>query len=125
MPALVPRKPVLIVEDNEDVQLALATFLESKGYATACADNGAEALALLRADAVDPCMILLDLNMPVMDGRQFRQVQRQDPRFADLPVVVYSGTADVKQTARTLDVPHYFQKPLNLDALVALVQRYC
>lgn len=73
----------------------------------------------------EPCLILLDLHMPVMDGKEFRKVQRQDPKLAALPVVVYSGVTEVEREARTLNVPHYFQKPLNLDALVGLVQQYC
>ncbi len=100
-------------------------LLEARGYSTACAENGAAALALLRNDAVDPCVILLDLSMPVMDGASFRREQQNDPKLSGLPVVLYSGVADPGNEARTLDVPHYFKKPLDLDKLAALVASYC
>lgn len=63
--------------------------------------------------------------MPVMDGMEFRRVQRQDPKLAEVPVVVYSGVAELEREAKALDVPHYLNKPLNLDALVGLVHQYC
>lgn len=120
-----PQKTILVVDDNEDVRFALTTLLETKGYATACATNGADALTLLRQHTVEPCLILLDLCMPVMDGTEFREAQRRDSQLAILPVVIYSGVADLQQQASALDVPHYFNKPLNLDALVGLVHQYC
>jgi CheY-like chemotaxis protein len=98
---------------------------EAHGYPTTCADNGATALDLLRNDHVDPCLILLDLSMPVMSGAMFRRAQRQDPALADLPVIVYSGVAEAESGAHDLDVPYYFKKPLDLDRLVELVHRYC
>jgi len=119
------RKPVLVVDDNEDVRDALTDLLEINGYATACAANGADALTLLKQGTVEPCLILLDLNMPVMDGTEFRRQQRQDSTIAGVPVVVYSGVADIRQQAAYLNVPHYFQKPIDLDALVGLVEQHC
>ena len=118
-------KPILIVDDNEDIREALATLLETHGYATVCADNGATALDLLRNDCIDPCLVLLDFSMPVMDGAAFRRVQQSDPELAGLPVVLYSGIADPAAEAVALNVPHYFRKPLDLDQLVAVVQRHC
>ena len=117
--------PVLIVDDNEDIRGALAMVLEQHGYSTAEADNGAVALAMLQRDHVAPCLILLDLNMPVMSGVEFRHCQERDPALADIPVVIYSGTDDVRSVAQSLNIPHYFQKPLNLDALVGLVRQHC
>ncbi len=118
-------KPVLIVDDNDDIREALSLLLEARGYPTVCADNGATALALLRNDRIDPCLILLDLSMPVMDGATFRREQQHDPGLSRLPVVLYSGVADPAREAATLDVPHYFMKPLNLDKLVGVVASYC
>jgi CheY-like chemotaxis protein len=117
-------KPVLIVDDNDDIREALALLLEARGFPTICADNGATALDLLRNGRVDPCLILLDLSMPVMDGATFRREQQHDPELSRLPVVLYSGVADPRAAA-TLDVAHYFMKPLNLDKLVGVVASYC
>jgi CheY-like chemotaxis protein len=125
LPAVQAPRPVLIVDDNEDIREALSTLLESRGYSTVCADNGASALALLRNDAIDPCVILLDLSMPVMDGATFRREQQNDPKLSGLPVVLYSGVADPGSEARTLNVAHYFKKPLDVDKLAGLVASYC
>jgi CheY-like chemotaxis protein len=118
-------KPVLIVDDNPDIREALSALLETRGFATVCADNGATALALLRNHRVDPCVILLDLSMPVMDGASFRREQQHDPELSRLPVVLYSGIADPAREAAALGVEHYFMKPLNLEKLVTVVASHC
>ena len=119
-----PRPSVLVVDDNDDLRDALSCLLEQEGFAVEGADNGVHALEHLRS-GVRPCLILLDLHMPVMDGFEFRSIQREDPTLTSIPVVIYSGAADLASDAEKLDVPNYFQKPLNLDALVALVHRFC
>jgi CheY-like chemotaxis protein len=118
-------KPVLIVDDNDDIREALSALLELRGFTTVCADNGATALRLLRDDRVDPCLILLDLSMPVMDGASFRREQQHDPELSRLPVVLYSGIADPARQATELGVEHYFMKPLNLEKLAAVVASHC
>jgi CheY-like chemotaxis protein len=118
-------KPVLIVDDNEDIREALSAMLEVRGYETICADNGATALALLRSHHIEPCLILLDLSMPVMDGATFRKEQQQDAALSGLPVVLYSGICDPTSEAEALGVRHYFKKPLDLEKLVAIVATHC
>lgn len=120
-----PKHTVLVVDDNEDIRMALQELLESEGYATAAAENGDAALRWLHEDHPRPCMILLDYNMPVMDGPTFRKQQQADPSLADVPVILYSGADDIRRRAHALDVMHVFQKPLNLNSLVDLVRRYC
>lgn len=116
---------VMVVDDNEDIRVALQELLASEGYESAAAGNGEEALALLRQEQLTPCMILLDHNMPVMDGPTFRKFQQADPALADIPVILYSGGEDLRRRAHALDVLHVFQEPLDLNALVDLVRRYC
>lgn len=116
---------VLVVDDNEDIRMALQELLESEGYRTAAAENGEIALTLLTREHLRPCMILLDYDMPVMDGPTFRKRQQADPALADIPVILYSGADDIRRRAHALDVMHVFQKPLNLNSLVDLVRRYC
>lgn len=116
---------VMVVDDNEDIRMALQEILESEGYRTAAAENGEVALAMLTEEHLKPSMILLDYNMPVMDGPTFRRRQQANPALADIPVILYSGAEDIRRRAHALDVMHVFQKPLNLNALVELVRRYC
>ena len=74
---------ILVVEDDHDIQSALASILREEGLHVATASDGAEALALLR-QGLRPAVILLDLMMPVMNGAEFRAAQLQDPELAEL-----------------------------------------
>ncbi len=114
---------VLLVDDDVDILEALAMALEAAGYATLAAHNGMEALALLRS-GVRPCVILLDLMMPIMSGWAFREEQLRDPELASLPVVVLTGDGKVAQKAASLEVATYLKKPFELDALLAVVRRH-
>jgi len=111
---------ILIVEDDEDVREAMVAFLEMKGYAVASACNGREALDYLR-DAPAPDLIITDLAMPVMDGRQFRREQLKDARIAAIPMLVITAMAD-----RThIDASEILLKPVDADILLTAVSRHC
>jgi CheY-like chemotaxis protein len=90
--------------------------LEWEGYQVACAADGREALDRLRGGE-RPSVILLDVAMPVLDGRKFRQEQGQDPALAPIPVVVISGV----ETAASVQAAAHVRKPFApgqlLDAL--------
>ena len=115
---------VLIVDDDFEIRETLGQILEDEGYAVAGAANGMEALSFLRADN-HPCVILLDLMMPVMNGWQFATEQKRDPGLAKIPVVVISAVGDAEQKARTLGAVEVLRKPIDLDQLLATVGRYC
>src|SRR5437879_4611456 len=85
-----PNQCVLVVEDDADVRETLAELLEAAGYQVAGAANGWQALGYLQW-ARPPGLILLDLMMPVMDGHQFRQRQRQEPVLASIQLAVVSA----------------------------------
>ena len=89
------------------------------------APNGAAALDELRAAERAPCMILLDMMMPVMDGREFRAQQREDPSLREIPVVVLSAHADAASYAAQMDAEGYLRKPIDLRALLETVERFC
>ena len=105
---------VLVVEDDADVRELLDVALAADGYTVAAVDNGREALHYLRSHA-DICFILLDLALPIMDGRQFRAAQLRDRSLAWIPLVVMSGSADAPRLARELGARRLVRKPLDLD----------
>ena len=115
--------PVLVVEDDADAREAMRSMLELHGYPVVTAADGSEALDRLR-NGLKPCLILLDLMMPGMDGFQFVNEKRQDPRISAIPVVIYSGHHDAKANAARLGAEGYFQKPVEVESLLKLVERY-
>src|SRR6185369_9480067 len=113
--------PVLVVDDNKDVRDSSVMLLETLGYQVIAAGDGAEALSILRGGS-RPRLILLDLQMPVMDGFAFRAEQRRDPAISDIPVVIYSGHYDVHAHAGALAAQGYLTKPMDVDALVEFIE---
>jgi CheY-like chemotaxis protein len=112
---------VLLVEDDVDVREAVTDTLEDAGYRVTAARHGQEALALLRDGRARPCLILLDLMMPVMDGWQFRELQSKDPALADIPVVALSAHGGL----HALGAADHLRKPVQLRALMEVVERFC
>ena len=92
-------KAVLLVEDEPAIALSLGDALREEGLAVATAQNGLEALQLLR-NGLRPSVILLDLMMPVMDGWDFRHEQLHDPTLKDIPVIVVTATGFSADTIR-------------------------
>ena len=116
---------VLVVEDDVDIRQALMEILEDHGFTALGAADGAEALDFLTRASDLPCVILLDLMMPVMDGATFRDAQRSDPRLASIPVVVLSAYRDVERHANGLDAVSILPKPPSVRELVAVLQTHC
>ena len=114
---------ILVIEDDSDIREDLAELLRDQGYRVATARDGAEALEYLRSEA--PCLILLDLMMPVMDGWEFRRRMLADDRVAHVPTVLLTGAAEPEEHAATLNVADVMTKPIRLDRLYATVDRYC
>jgi CheY-like chemotaxis protein len=106
---------VLVVEDDGQVRETLASVLADEGYRPVEAANGAEALELLERGE-RPCLILLDLTMPVMDGWTFREKQSNTPELAALPVVLVSAIERLSREADELKVQGYLAKPVSLES---------
>jgi len=115
---------VLVVDDDRDIRDSLIELLERYGYRAAGAANGREALAVLEASPHLPCLILLDLMMPVLDGRGFREEQRKHAAWRTIPVIVISAYSDAQAQARALDV-ECLRKPLAMRPLMEAVKRHC
>jgi two-component system response regulator MprA len=124
VPAGGHHRPLLLVEDDEDVRDAIAASLRDEGYVVAEAENGWRALEWLRRNA-DPCLVLLDLWMPVMSGMEMRAQMVQDPRLAALPLVVVTAAGDGKAQAEEMGAIGYLRKPLDLRDLLETVERFC
>jgi len=113
---------VLVVDDDTDIRTSLCELLEHEGYRVASAANGQEALARLGQGEL-PCVILLDLMMPIMDGWEFRERQQDDPRLAGVPVVVI--TAAGKYGTRAIDAEQILPKPLRIEHVLEVIEQYC
>lgn len=120
---------VLIVEDDADTREMLTAMLATEGFHAVAAEDGLEALHLLRtvrhrAPHV-PCLILLDLKMPRLSGHEFRRAQLGDPTVASVPVAVMSGAHDAEQRALALGAVAMLSKPIDMQLLLDVVKRYC
>ena len=115
----------MVIEDDGDIRDSLMEFLEENGFAVIGACDGHDALSKLEQSELPPCLIILDLMMPVMDGRGFRERQLSERRFADIPVVVISANRDVTAGSQGLDPIASFAKPINLSSLLTVVRRHC
>jgi CheY-like chemotaxis protein len=112
---------ILVVEDNDALRRLLETLLRGAGYALATASDGRQALGYL-ARAELPCLILLDLRMPVLDGWGFRREQLRDPRLAAIPVIVVATDADAARDAGWFDAAAYLLKPVAIEELLRVVR---
>jgi CheY-like chemotaxis protein len=112
---------ILVVEDNDDVREMMTVTLELEGHEVHTAANGRQALAQLE-NGVRPCVILLDLMMPIMNGWELRSALQRDPRFKDIPIIVISAAGGdlVSQTAGA-----FIPKPIDVDTLLDVVCDYC
>ena len=112
---------VLVIDDDEDLRETVCAVLEDAGFATASAGDGEQGLAYLRTYP-PPDVILLDLSMPIMDGRAFRETQRADPALSTIPVLVFSAAASLDEKVKGLDVSGVIKKPIAIRELVEIVR---
>jgi len=112
---------VLVVDDQEVIRDTLQTALDDEGFTVETAANGREALDIL--ERWDPCVILLDLMMPVMDGWTFCAEQR---RSGDrTPVVLLSAAGGLDQEARALSAAGFIAKPFDIDTVISAIEGAC
>lgn len=122
-PATNPAPPVLVVEDDREQRETLCAMLDFEGFDHAEAANGREALDYLENSRA-PCVVLLDLDMPVMNGWDFRAKQLADERLSRIPVVVVTAN-DGGLSDRFPGVVGFLWKPLRFEKLAAVLDRIC
>jgi len=115
--------PVLLVDDDLDILDGLSELLKLAGFDVITARNGLEALAHARARR--PCMVLLDLMMPVMSGQEFRQEQTADPSLSSIPVIVVTAARPSRSELARLAAEECLLKPVDTDRLLSAVRRHC
>ena len=124
-----PPGNILIVEDDNDTRELLAKLLATEGFHAVSAEDGLEALHLLRtvkrrAPNI-PCLVLLDLMMPRFSGHEFRRAQLGDPTVASVPIAIVSGVSDLEKRAEALGAVATLAKPIDFNQLLDVVRRYC
>jgi CheY-like chemotaxis protein len=115
---------VLVVEDHLDTREAIAELLKCEGHVHGQACNGQEALDWLKARTELPCMILLDLRMPVMDGWDFLHAVREVPKWKEIAVIVISATIERDAPKPVLPAKTFWSKPLGPEQIADLFH-YC
>lgn len=110
-------KTILIVEDDHDTRVSLRQILEGEGYYVFSAANGNQAINLLRV-IKPPCLILLDILMPIMNGQEFLEEIEKDSLLHAVPVIVVSA---FPQLAKKLIANAFLEKPIDLKTLLRLV----
>jgi CheY-like chemotaxis protein len=117
-------RSILVVDDDPDVREAVANVLVDEGYGVTGVSSGREALQHLQKH-MRPSLILLDMMMPEMDGWLLRQELKKSPDLASIPIVILSGHGDVRDAALALGAVDYLRKPLRIDSLLEIAERYC
>lgn len=108
---------VLVVDDDEDAVDTMREILSEEGHEVLCASNGRQALDLVHERR--PNLVLLDLNMPELDGRGFIDAVRRETSLPPMRIIVLSGAEDTSD----LESWEVIHKPLRLDTLLGLIDR--
>src|SRR4029077_365842 len=114
---------ILFVEDDRDLRDSVTEVLEQAGYAVTPARDGAHALACLRRIPERPDLILLDVQMPNMDGFEFRRQQMRSPEHAGIPVAGITADESAKDKMASLGLEEFLRKPITIAALLELTTR--
>jgi CheY-like chemotaxis protein len=112
---------ILLVDDDDDVRGAFSSALRRRGYEVAEAINGLDALELLDG-GLRPTLILLDSDMPVLDGAGFRHAQLINPALANIPVLLVTGDQEIEDLADALRPIGVVQKPIGFHQFLSTVE---
>jgi two-component system chemotaxis response regulator CheY len=112
---------ILVIEDDDDIRNVMVEVLEAEGYITESAINGKDALEKLTVIS-KPCLVLLDMMMPIMNGREFLDTIMKDAYLAPIPVLIVSAVADRTNTEGSVG---FLKKPIDIDVVLNVVAQYC
>jgi len=115
-------KTILVVEDDEAERYALVRLLEHRGYDVESATNGAEAIDYLRSHAA-PCLILLDMMLPALNGYEFLSRKRRNNAWRAIPVIIISCMTD--RITADLGAVQMFLKPMDPQQVLGAVAQAC
>jgi len=113
---------IVVVEDDHDARVVIRSVLEEEGYVVHSAANGRVAVEILSSLENPPKLLLVDLNMPVMDGWELVGYLQNHPELSTVPVGIQSADRD---TTLPDGVAFVLQKPIDVDALLAVVRHHC
>lgn len=117
-------KVILVVDDSSTVRKFVAASLNMKGFRVVTAADGIEALECMPTEKFD--LIILDLNMPDMDGFEFMRTLREGPEYRDIPIIILSSMTDLKNKDLALEMgaTAFLEKPLSTEAIQREVFRF-
>lgn len=114
--------PIMVIEDDEDIRELMKAMLEAEGYYPITASNGEEGFALL-SQVPKPCMILLDMMMPIMDGWTFSEEAKKNSLYKSIPLLAVTAFAD--QITSKENFFGVLKKPIRVDLLLDIVRHHC
>jgi two-component system response regulator MprA len=115
-------RSILVVDDDDEVRETLHDAICFEGLNVEIAHDGREALEKLRADRHAPWLVLLDLMMPVMDGRAFlKELRDGDAALARTPVIVLTAGSDCREIEATQDISRCLPKTVGIHQLMAAI----
>jgi CheY-like chemotaxis protein len=113
-------RPILVIDDNVDARQALSELLQINGYTVVCVENGQAALAVIRTQPAPPALIVLDMLMPVMDGRTFLNQARRDRLLKDVPIIAVTADLSVQAPGTSA----VLGKPIRPERFLGIVRRF-
>jgi CheY-like chemotaxis protein len=115
---------ILIIEDNEQNRYLATFLLEQHGYEVVCAFDGPSGIELVKT--VKPALILLDIQLPLMDGYAVARALRDNPDLRDIPIIAVTSYAMVGDREKSLAAGcnGYLEKPINPDSFVTEIERF-
>ena len=114
---------ICLIEDDELNRHAIRELLQYEGYSVIEFANGKTALEHLKTNSNLPCLLIVDLIMPIMTGRQFLKEVIKHEEIANIPLIVCSTSDEELENLRP--AKSYFRKPIDIDSFLEVVEKYC